>query len=81
MITREQVGWVRTLLVAYREATAKLAEPDPDPLGTLEMELEVEKLADELDAQLDAQEQGVDLPSEAEIDAMARAAGLDNIPF
>lgn len=80
-VTREQVQWLRTLVGAFAELRYNSPKPDQDPAATAEMISEVERLADTLDMHLDLQDKPADLPSPEEVEAMAKAAGLDNIPF
>lgn len=52
-VTREHVGWLRTLIGAFREAQARLEDEgheDEDPTATGEMLTEVGRLADALEA-------------------------------
>jgi len=82
-ITREQVSWLRTLITAFEgyHRTITSIVKDEDPSATSEMLRSVNALADNLDMHLDLQEKPQELPSEEQIANMAKAAGLDDIPF
>jgi hypothetical protein len=81
MFSREQVGWLRSLISEFAVLRYSHPKRDEDPLATAEMTHEVSDLADNLDMMLDQQEQPQQLPTAEEVDAMAKAAGMDEVPF
>lgn len=80
--TREQIGWLRTLISSHKELMAQISQietgdrGDEDPDATLEMHLECERLADVLDARLDLAE-----PRAEDTVPVGEPVNPDDIPF
>lgn len=85
-VSRSQVEWLRALISDHENALDAIHRYDEgyneDPEATDEMLAECKALADQLDMKVDySTEIPESLPTFEEVNAMARKAGYDEIPF